>query len=145
MTAEFTPLSAAVGGALIGLASSVVLASQGRIAGVSGIVGNLLRPLSKTEGWQVAFVAGLVIVGVLAGAFFPEQVTASEAPAIGWIVVAGLLVGYGTRLGNGCTSGHGVCGTSRLSRRSIVATLTFIASGAVTVILVRALLHGGNG
>ena len=136
MNADFTPLSSTFGGVLVGLASSLVLLSQGRTSGVSGIVGSLLAPLSSTESWRLAFVAGLVLVGAATGIFLPWLVTSLPLPSLGWVVVAGLLVGYGTQLGSGCTSGHGVCGTSRLAPRSIAATLIFIGSGAVTVYLV---------
>lgn len=139
---NFTPISSAVGGILIGLASILVLRIQGRVAGISGICGSLLRPTRGDISWRVGFVLGLLSAGVTAAAFAPGAVDLAGAPALPWVALAGLLVGFGTRLGNGCTSGHGVCGVSRLSRRSIVATATFMAAGAATVFVMRHVLGG---
>jgi uncharacterized membrane protein YedE/YeeE len=127
---------AAVGGVLIGSAALLLLASLGRIAGISGIWASLMQP-EGWRGWQPAFVAGLIGGGWLASLAFPGAL--QMPPLVGTVpvVLAGLLVGFGTRLGSGCTSGHGVCGLSRLSVRSFVATLTFIGTGVVTVALVR--------
>jgi uncharacterized membrane protein YedE/YeeE len=122
------------GGAIIGAASALYLATHGRIAGISGIVSGVLE---RANDWRdrASFLAGLVAGGALALAL-PRAFEEPGAPL--WLViVAGLLVGFGTRLGNGCTSGHGVCGTSRLSPRSLVATMTFIATGAITVAAAR--------
>lgn len=134
---HFTPLSALTGGLLIGLSAALLILCNGRIAGISGIVGGLLqRPQTGDVGWRAAFVLGLVLAPML------YQVVAG-LPEIridaGWAVLllAGVLVGYGARLGSGCTSGHGVCGLSRLSPRSLVATLTFMATGFITVYAVR--------
>lgn len=131
---DFTPLSALAGGALIGLAASVFLLTHGKIAGISGMFGGLLQPRTEDGPVRFAFVAGLVLAGVVARMFVPG---AFEAPpssrTLAVIAMAGLLVGFGTRIGNGCTSGHGVCGIGRLSVRSLVATVTFIATGALTV------------
>jgi uncharacterized protein len=140
--ANFTPISAAIGGALIGLAAVLLMLSTGRIAGISGIFGGCLAFGMSDKGWRVAFIAGLILApfaGGLAG--FPVPVP--DMPA-SWIVIvaAGLLVGFGSRLGGGCTSGHGVCGVSRLSQRSIVATVVFMASAVVTVAIMR---HGVGG
>jgi uncharacterized membrane protein YedE/YeeE len=135
----FTPWAALAGGALIGLSAALFVLLNGRIAGISGIVGGLLRPASGGAGWRLAFVAGLVgapLVYALATALPRPQIDASW-PAL---VAAGLLVGVGTRYGAGCTSGHGVCGLSRLSPRSLVATLAFMGAGFVTVFVVRHLL-----
>jgi uncharacterized membrane protein YedE/YeeE len=140
---NFTPLESALGGILIGLASIMVLRIQGRVAGISGICGSLLRPAQGDIAWRVGFTGGLLLTGLLAGILWPSTVDTSGVPAGGLIVLAGLLVGFGTRLGNGCTSGHGVCGISRASRRSIAATLTFMATGAGTVFVMRHLLGGG--
>jgi uncharacterized protein len=138
---DFTPFSALVGGALIGLAASLLLLASGRIAGISGMIGGLLVRTRGDVLWRVLFLSGLVIAGLVALAVAPESITRSPR---GWIALAlaGTLVGIGTRLGNGCTSGHGVCGLSRLSTRSLIATLTFISTGAATVTLVR--LLGGD-
>ncbi len=138
---HFTPYSALLGGSLIGLAACVLLLSIGRIAGVSGIVGGLVARAQSDRSWRLAFVLGLVAgcwLVRLAGND-AQPIIAASAPEL---VLAGLLVGFGTRLGNGCTSGHGVCGLARLSPRSLAATLTFMAAGAVTVFVMR---HGIGG
>jgi uncharacterized membrane protein YedE/YeeE len=124
-------LLALAGGALIGAAAALLLVSHGRIAGVSGVVGQLLPPVARDRAWRLAFLAGLVVAGVLAASQAPAAVGA-PVRSMPVVIAAGLLVGFGTRLGNGCTSGHGVCGLSRLSLRSAVAVATFMASGAIT-------------
>lgn len=137
----FTPVSALIGGALIGAAAAAFVVFNGRIAGVSGILGGLLRPARGDIAWRAAFVAGLVAAPLAYGAFtaLPEiRVDAGYAV----LAAAGLLVGIGTRYGSGCTSGHGVCGISRLSPRSIAATLAFMAAGFATVFVARHLLIG---
>lgn len=136
---NFTPVSALAGGVLIGLAVAILLLASGRIAGVSGIVGGLLHPQRGNIAWRIAFVAGLVAAPVLYGLFatLPESRIDAAWPVL---IIAGLLVGFGTRLGSGCTSGHGVCGMSRLSPRSIVATLAFMGFGFATVYVVRHLI-----
>lgn len=133
----FTPLSAAAGGLLIGIAAALLALLQGRIAGISGIVGGLLALRAAGDtGWRLAFVGGLLLAPLLY-----RLVAEWQAPAVdaGWgtLVVAGLLVGFGTRLGSGCTSGHGVCGLSRLSPRSFAATLVFMGAGFATVFVLR--------
>ncbi|MGF2685488.1 YeeE/YedE family protein [Marinobacter sp. DUT-3] len=138
---SFTPWSALAGGLLIGLAAAGFILLNGRIAGISGILGGLLTPRSSDIGWRVAFIAGLVIapiVWIIAGDL-PEIRIEAGYPMI---IFAGLLVGIGTRFGSGCTSGHGVCGISRLSPRSLVATVCFMATGFVTVYLVRHVFGG---
>lgn len=129
-------IQALAGGALIGLSASLMLAFNGRVAGISGIVGGLVHPAPGDLGWRALFVGGLLFGGLLAALALPA---AFPAARVSWATaaLAGLLVGVGTRLANGCTSGHGVCGVSRLSLRSIAATATFIATGAVTVALTR--------
>lgn len=133
---HFTPWSALIGGVLLGLASALFVLLNGRILGISGIVGGLLRPRAGDVGWRLAFVLGMLVApGVywlFAGATAP-RVDASWVT----VVAAGLLVGMGTRYGSGCTSGHGVCGLSRLSPRSLVATLAFMGAGFITVFLAR--------
>lgn len=136
----FTPWVSLLGGVLIGVASAVVLFTQGRVAGVSGICGAVLRPTPGDWGWRVAFLAGLVATGAFAAPSFPDAFSTAGAPSTAWLVAAGLLVGFGTRLGNGCTSGHGVCGVARLSRRSIVATLTFVATAMISSYALRHVL-----
>ncbi|WP_341906351.1 YeeE/YedE family protein [Polaromonas sp. YR568] len=135
----FTPWHALAGGMLIGLAAALLLLLNGRIAGISGIVGGLLKPVRNDVAWRVAFVAGLVgapLVYALFAALPAMQVDAGYST----LVVAGLLVGVGTRYGAGCTSGHGVCGLSRLSLRSLAATAAFMGAGFATVFLVRHVL-----
>ena len=132
----FTPWTALAGGLLIGLAAALFLLLNGRVAGISGIVGGLLRPLRSDIGWRVAFITGLIGAPLLYA-----LVAALPAPRIdaglGTLAVAGLLVGVGTRYGGGCTSGHGVCGLSRLSPRSLAATLAFMGAGFATVFVLR--------
>jgi uncharacterized membrane protein YedE/YeeE len=130
---HFTPWSALAGGALIGAAAALTWWGLGRIAGVSNIFGQLLVFERGHWGWRLAFLAGLVLVGAVAKLALGESI-AFELKGGEWqMVLAGLLVGYGTQLGSGCTSGHGVCGIGRLSPRSLVATLCFMATGAVAV------------
>jgi uncharacterized membrane protein YedE/YeeE len=133
---HFTPWPALAGGALIGLAASLLALANGRIAGISGIVGGLLRPGSGDAAWRAAFVAGLVIAPGLLALVQPLTAPQIEAGPLR-LVAAGLLVGLGTRYGSGCTSGHGVCGLSRLSPRSAVATAAFMAAGFATVYLLK--------
>ena len=133
---SFTPWSALAGGALIGLAASLFALMAGRIAGVSGIAGGLVRPARGDIAWRVAFVAGLVFAPLLYTIAVAAPVVRIEA-SMPLLVAGGLLVGWGSRYGSGCTSGHGVCGLSRLSPRSLAATLTFMAAGFATVFLAR--------
>lgn len=139
---EFTPWASLSGGMLIGLAAAVFILFSGRIAGVSGILGGLLVPARGDAAWRVAFLAGLILSAVIYRALFelPKIDIAASLPVL---VVAGLLVGFGTRLGSGCTSGHGVCGLSRLSPRSLAATLVFMTAGLATVFIVRHVLGLG--
>ena len=134
--ASFTPGSAAIGGVIIGIAVAMFAFVNGRIAGVSGLVGGLLRPAPGDIAWRLAFVAGLVAAPIAYAIFaaLPSVVIEAGYPTL---IVAGLLVGIGTRYGAGCTSGHGVCGISRLSPRSIVATLSFMAAGFAAVFVAR--------
>lgn len=136
---NFTPWSALAGGLLIGLAAALFLLLNGRIAGISGILGGLLRPASGDIAWRVAFILGLVGAPLVFQIFSPLPAVQVEADTA-TLIVAGLLVGIGTRYGSGCTSGHGVCGLSRLSPRSMVATATFMAAGFATVFVVRHLI-----
>ncbi|MBX3259790.1 MAG: YeeE/YedE family protein [Labilithrix sp.] len=131
---DFTPVPALLGGLLIGLSASLLLWTYGKVAGVSGIYGGLLVR-GQATGLRVAFVLGLLAAGLVAGLVHPASFGALPARPLGVTAAAGLLVGFGTRLGNGCTSGHGVCGLSRLSPRSLAATLTFMAFGVVTVLV----------
>jgi len=133
---NFTPWTALAGGLLIGLAAAVFILFNGRIAGISGILGGLLRPARGDVGWRLAFLAGLMVAPIVYGMAAALPAVRVEAGA-GTLVVAGLLVGVGTRYGAGCTSGHGVCGISRMSPRSLVATAAFMFAGFVTVYIVR--------
>ena len=141
--ASFTPASAAAGGALIGLAAGMLLLLNGRIAGVSGIAAGVLRPVAGDVAWRLAFLAGLVAAPVcyaLVRAVPPITFEVSFPV----IALAGFVVGIGTRYGAGCTSGHGICGISRLSPRSIVATCCFVGAGMITVYVLRHLLRIGS-
>lgn len=134
---NFTPISALAGGALIGVAAVILMLFSGRIAGIAGIVGGLFGSDWREMGWRLAFVLGLVAgpyLVMLAGGAIPDVDIAASLPVV---VAGGVLVGFGTRLGNGCTSGHGVCGLARFSPRSAVATVTFMAVAALVVFLVR--------
>lgn len=139
MPTEFTPVSALLGGALIGLAATLLLWSLGRIAGVSGILnGALEQPVGR--GWRIAFLTGLVVT---AGIWFTVSGAQPRAGfPLPWLVAGGLLVGFGTRLGSGCTSGHGICGLARLSRRSLVAVAVFMGAGFATVFVLRHAIGG---
>lgn len=132
---HFTPLASAAGGLVIGAAASMLILFCGRVAGISGILGALISRANKDKGWRIAFLLGMVLSPLIwrLAAPLPEISIAASWPML---VVAGLLVGVGTRYGSGCTSGHGVCGLSRLSLRSLVATLTFMAAAFITVWLV---------
>lgn len=134
---HFTPLSSLLGGVLIGLSASLLLLGNGRVAGISGILGGTLQPAPTDLLWRLMFIAGLVGTGVIAARLVPAAFASALPRPVPMVIAAGLLVGYGTRLGSGCTSGHGVCGISRQSPRSLVATLTFLVAGAVTVLLTR--------
>ena len=138
---HFTPYSALAGGAIIGAAVALLLLFNGRIAGISGITGCLLSAGGRERGWRAAFLGGLLISPWLyaAAAALPS---AEIAAGSGGLAVAGLLVGVGTRLGSGCTSGHGVCGVARLAPRSLAATAVFMLLGFTTVWLMRHLLGG---
>ena len=137
--AGFTPWSALAGGALIGLSAAIFALANGRVAGISGLLGSLLQPQGEGRGEKAAFLVGLLLAPLLWGLFAALPSIHFETGSLG-LIVAGLLVGIGTRYGSGCTSGHGVCGISRLSPRSMLATLCFMATGFVTVFVLRHLL-----
>ena len=136
MTA-FTPISALVGGVMIGLSATMLYVIIGRIAGISGIVGGLLKPTANEWPWRLAFVIGLVMAPPLFDASGGEVPSIEITPSVGLLILGGLLVGFGTRLGSGCTSGHGACGLARLSPRSLAATAAFLMAGLATVFVVR--------
>ncbi len=133
---HFTPGLSLIGGVLIGVSSALFILANGRIAGISGILGGLLRPSAGDVRWRIAFLLGLLAAPALAYLFIPYEAPTIEADT-GTLIAAGLLVGVGTRYGGGCTSGHGVCGLSRLSPRSLVATLAFMGAGVGIVFVMR--------
>jgi uncharacterized protein len=140
--ANFTPISAAIGGALIGLSAVLLMLLTGRIAGVSGILGGLLNPQTDDRAWRVALIAGLIaapLTAALAGYAVPMPQLPGNFITI---AIAGLLVGFGTRLGSGCTSGHGICGIARLSPRSITATAIFMIAAIIVVAVTHHLFAG---
>lgn len=136
---NFTPWPSLAGGLLIGIASAMFVLLNGRIAGISGIVGGLLRPVLGDIGWRIAFIVGVLAAPLAYGLVAPLPLVQIDADTAS-LVVAGLLVGASTRYGSGCTSGHGVCGVSRLSPRSLIATAAFMLSGFATVFVVRHLI-----
>lgn len=140
--ANFTPWASLAGGILVGIAAALFILFNGRVLGVSGILGGLLPPRLGDAGWRIAFLLGLFSAPLVYRALAPESLVRAPRIDAGFalLIVAGLLVGFGTRYGSGCTSGHGVCGISRLSPRSIVATLVFMGAGMVTVYAARQLL-----
>ena len=141
---DFTPLAGAAGGILIGLSAVLLMASSGRIAGLSGIFGGLVTCRTGSEwSWRAVFMAGLLLGAALAGltgAFDVSSIAITGNPVL--LIASGLLVGVGTAMGSGCTSGHGICGLSRLSPRSLVSTLIFMAVAIATVFLARHVLGG---
>jgi uncharacterized protein len=142
VTTEFTPFAALMGGTLIGLAAVALMAFHGRIAGMTGILGGLLPPVASDWGWRAAFITGAVVAPALlltSGGLAGDFVSPVPTP---WLIIGGLIGGVGAYFGSGCTSGHGVCGIARLSPRSIVATLTFMSTAAITVFVIRHVLGG---
>jgi uncharacterized membrane protein YedE/YeeE len=140
--AEFSIPPALIGGAMIGAATALFLLVSGRIAGISGIIGGAIFPQTKGFGWRLAFIVGLVLGPLVAGFSTSTNIVITLQASVPTLVVAGLLVGFGTRLGNGCTSGHGVCGLARGSRRSIAATATFFVTAIMTVFVSRHVIGG---
>jgi uncharacterized protein len=135
---NFTPWAALMGGLFIGVSASLLLWLNGKIAGISGIAnGAIWAKTSDDRTWRVLFVVGLIVGGFMYVALFPDAIQARSGYPLGLVATAGLLVGFGTALGSGCTSGHGVCGLGRLSFRSLAATLAFLGAGIVTVFLLR--------
>ena len=139
---NFTPILSTIGGVLIGLSAAIMMFANGRIAGISGIFRGTIQPAQGDWLWRAMFVAGLLAAGGLMLIIQPELFAISIDRSLIAVAVAGLLVGFGTRLGNGCTSGHGVCGLARFSVRSVIATLSFMITGGVVVFVVNHLLGG---
>jgi uncharacterized protein len=139
----FTPIASTIGGVLIGLSASMMLLLHGRITGISGIFGGLLARRAGDLLWRVLFISGLLAGGVAFAVFAPDVVADELGRTPVFIVLAGLFVGFGTRLGSGCTSGHGICGLTRLSPRSLVAVVTFMTTGAITAYVVNHVILGG--
>jgi uncharacterized membrane protein YedE/YeeE len=139
-TANFTPGLSLLGGVLAGIASALFILNNGRIAGISGILGGLLSPRKDDIIWRIAFLLGLIAAPTVALLFMPAPEVTIEAETA-TLLIAGILVGVGTRYGSGCTSGHGICGLSRLSPRSLIATLTFMAAGVAIVFVMRHLFN----
>lgn len=139
---EFTPVTSLLGGALIGLSAVLLMAFHGRIAGMTGILTGLLPPVAADWAWRAAFLAGAIAAPALLLGLSGHAIAFVSPVPIPWVVISGLIVGGGVYFGSGCTSGHGVCGIARLSPRSIVATLTFMATAVLTVFIIRHLLGG---
>ena len=139
-TANFTPGLSLLGGVLAGIASALFILNNGRIAGISGILGGLLSPRKDDIIWRIAFLLGLIAAPTVTLLFMPAPEVTIEAETA-TLLIAGILVGVGTRYGSGCTSGHGICGLSRLSPRSLIATLTFMAAGVAIVFVMRHLFN----
>jgi uncharacterized membrane protein YedE/YeeE len=139
---DFTPISALLGGALIGLSAVLLMAFNGRIAGMTGILSGLLPPVSSDWAWRAAFLSGAIVAPALLTALSGYDVGFVSPVPTPWIVISGLIVGVGVFLASGCTSGHGVCGMARLSPRSIAATATFMVAAVATVFTIRHLLGG---
>ena len=139
---DFTPISALLGGALIGLSAVLLMAFNGRIAGMTGILSGLLPPVSSDWAWRAAFVSGAIVAPALLTALSGYDVGFVSPVPMPWIVISGLIVGVGVYFASGCTSGHGVCGMARLSPRSIAATTTFMVAAVATVFTIRHLLGG---
>jgi uncharacterized protein len=139
---EFSPLSALAGGVLIGAAATVLFWSHGKVAGISGILGGIFVPGTLDRPFRFSFLAGLLLGGLMLLLGFPQIFASTVNLSFTRVAAAGLIVGFGTRLGNGCTSGHGVCGITRFSSRSLVATITFMATGFATVFAMRHIFGG---
>ncbi|ORU90226.1 MAG: YeeE/YedE family protein [Cycloclasticus sp. symbiont of Poecilosclerida sp. M] len=142
---NFTPYASSAGGVLIGISASLLMFLNGRVAGISGIVAGLFtNPAMIEKAWRFAFITGLILGGLAYASFNPVEIMPRENMSTAILIVGGLLVGFGTAMGGGCTSGHGVCGMSRFSLRSILATFTFLLSGIITVYLVQHVIGGAS-
>jgi uncharacterized membrane protein YedE/YeeE len=141
MSTDFTPIASTVGGVIMGLAAVLMLVGNGRIAGVSGILGGLVDG-NEGRGWRGSFIVGMLVGAAGLLLVWPQSLPGSAVESLPMLAVAGLLVGFGTRMGNGCTTGHGICGLSRFSTRSLLATLTFMGTGIATVSIIRHVFGG---
>ena len=139
---QFTPVASTIGGLLIGLSASLMLLMHGRIAGISGILGGLLKPRSGDVAWRILFLAGLVAGGIAFAIISPDSLADGLQRSTVTTAAAGLLVGIGTQLSQGCTSGHGVCGLSRMSPRSAVAVVTFMTTGLIAAYISQSIMGG---
>lgn len=139
---NFTPIESSIGGILIGLAAALMLMTNGRIAGISGITSGFITGPNNDRAWRGFFIGGLVLGGFLMSLLNPHGFDNTITRSYGALAVAGFLVGFGTRMGNGCTSGHGICGLSRLSPRSFVAVVVFMTTASIMVFIVQELLGG---
>lgn len=139
---EFTPIPALIGGSLIGLASVLLMAFHGRIAGMTGILTGVLPPVTKDWGWRAAFLLGAVVAPIVIPLVSGFEVSFASPVPVMWVMIGGVLAGIGVFFASGCTSGHGVCGISRLSGRSIAATATFMVAAVATVFVIRHTLGG---
>ena len=139
---NFTPLMSLAGGIIIGCAALLLLVSIQRIAGISGIIGGLFPVIRQDLTWRLFFVAGLLLGGFVLASVYPNSLAINLTYSTPALVVAGLLVGFGSRLGNGCTSGHGICGLGRLSSRSMIAVVTFMATGIISAVMVGQIFGG---
>lgn len=139
---NFTPFASTLGGVLIGLSASLMLLLHGRIAGISGIIGGGMKPRPGDIAWRLLFIGGLLVGGLVAALVYPSGLEIGIERSTGAVVAAGLLVGFGTRMGNGCTSGHGICGLTRFSPRSAVAVGTFMLTGGITAAIVSGVFGG---
>lgn len=139
---DFTPLASFAGGMLIGLSAVLLMAFHGRIAGMTGILSGLLPPAAPGRAWRAAFLAGAIAAPMLVTGFWPQAIAFDNPVPMVWVGLSGLVVGIGAQFGSGCTSGHGICGIARLSPRSIIATLVFMAGAFATVFIIRHLLGG---
>lgn len=140
---NFTPISGAIGGALIGLSSVIMMLFLGRITGISGIFGGVIFPKAGEISWRVTFLVGLLVGGLLLLFVHPQAFPTGSLPrSLPSLLIAGVLVGFGTRMGSGCTSGHGVCGMARLSKRSFISVIVFLATGMLTVFITQRFFAG---
>ena len=139
---NFTPVTAILGGALIGLSANIMLLLNGRVAGISGILEGAMAFFGRESRLQLSFIGGLLLAGLSLNWLYPGAFSGEVTMSVVWVIVAGVLVGFGTRLGSGCTSGHGVCGLSRFSTRSLVATMTFMAAGFALATILHGVLGG---